>query len=333
MFAGVMGTIDYDRQGSQTGHLELPHSVDRSPYYRIRIPYWRMRGGQGPSVLLLGGNHGDEYDGPMAILRVMQALEPAMLNGSVTALPALNPPAVTAHARCSPLDGGNLNRSFDGHPAQGPTAQIAAHVEQVLIPDHDVIFDLHSGGTSMAHVPCALTQLLPDDSLPDRTRDLLAAMGLPYCFLVSSGRDSPTSIGAALRAGKTTISGEFGGGGATTPATMQATVNAIENVLIGLGILTQRAISTPQRARNCEFLRFNHEDLFVFAEATGWYEPLADIGDRVQAGQPALRFWNLLDPTQQPREAAFAATGVVLARRLHSHVAPGDCLFALGGPL
>ncbi|MBT8459682.1 MAG: N-alpha-acetyl diaminobutyric acid deacetylase DoeB, partial [Boseongicola sp.] len=59
----------------------------------------------------------------------------------------------------------------------------------------------------------------------------------------------------------------------------------------------------------------------------------AEIGDVVSKGQPALRLFDLLSPEAPPKEYRFGADGVVLARRLHTHTQPGDCLFALGSLL
>jgi predicted deacylase len=54
-----------------------------------------------------------------------------------------------AGMRTSPLDEGNLNRSFPGDPYGGPTAQIADYIESVLLPQCDFVFDFHSGGSSL----------------------------------------------------------------------------------------------------------------------------------------------------------------------------------------
>ena len=56
--------IDFNRDGKQTGFLRLPHSVHRSAYGWIPIPVACLRNGKGPRVLLMAGNHGDEYEGP-----------------------------------------------------------------------------------------------------------------------------------------------------------------------------------------------------------------------------------------------------------------------------
>jgi predicted deacylase len=42
------------------------------------------------------------------------------MRGRVTILPLANAPAEMAARRCSPLDGGNLNRAFRGEPNGAP---------------------------------------------------------------------------------------------------------------------------------------------------------------------------------------------------------------------
>ena len=59
--------LDFSRDGKQTGFLRLPHSVHRSAYGWIPIPVACLRNGKGPSVLLMAGNHGDEYEGQIAV--------------------------------------------------------------------------------------------------------------------------------------------------------------------------------------------------------------------------------------------------------------------------
>ena len=145
--------IDLDGDGKQTGFLRLPHSVHRSAYGWIPIPIAQIsnRGanGSGPTILLMAGNHGDEYEGQVALGRLIRDLDPAEVRGRVIILPSANFPAAMAGTRTSPLDQGNLNRSFPGDPAGGPTAQIAYYIEHELLPRCDFVLDIHSGGSSL----------------------------------------------------------------------------------------------------------------------------------------------------------------------------------------
>ena len=72
--------------------------------------------------------------------KLIRALEPADVRGRIIILPSANFPAAMAGMRTSPLDEGNLNRSFPGDPYGGPTAQIADYIESVLLPQCDFIF-------------------------------------------------------------------------------------------------------------------------------------------------------------------------------------------------
>src|ERR1051326_461946 len=89
--------IDLDGDGKQTGFLRLPHSVHRSAYGWIPIPIAQIsnRGpnGSGPTILLMAGNHGDEYEGQVALGRLMRPLDPAEVRGGVIILPSANIPA------------------------------------------------------------------------------------------------------------------------------------------------------------------------------------------------------------------------------------------------
>ena len=51
----------------RTGFLRLPHSVHRLLYgWLIPIPIVAIANGAGPRVPLMGGNHGDEYEGQVS---------------------------------------------------------------------------------------------------------------------------------------------------------------------------------------------------------------------------------------------------------------------------
>ena len=162
MHTGLIHTLDFDADGRQSGWLSVPFSSDRSPYYQVRVPIVRLRNGEGPSLLLMAGNHGDEYEGELQLGRLMRALSPERIRGSVTILPVANRPAVMAARRSSPLDGGNLNRAFPGDPNGTVTQRLAHFLEHDLFGRHEVVFDIHSGGTSMAHLPCALIERQAD---------------------------------------------------------------------------------------------------------------------------------------------------------------------------
>ena len=108
--------VDFERDGRQTNWLQLPHSSNVSAYGWIGIPIAVIRNGSGPTVFLGAGNHGDEYEGQITLVRLIRELDPARIQGRLIIMPAENLPAALAGQRCSPIDDGNLNRSFPGDP-------------------------------------------------------------------------------------------------------------------------------------------------------------------------------------------------------------------------
>ncbi|MCB2042915.1 MAG: succinylglutamate desuccinylase/aspartoacylase family protein, partial [Rhodoferax sp.] len=112
----IFTNVDYNAQGKQVDWLYLPHSVTRSAYGALAIPIAVIRNGDGPTVFLMSGNHGDEYEGQITLAKLIRELEPEQVRGRIIILPAANLPAAMAGTRVSPIDQGNLNRAFPGDP-------------------------------------------------------------------------------------------------------------------------------------------------------------------------------------------------------------------------
>ena len=211
-----------------------------------------------------------------------------------------------AAKRCSPFDGGNLNRVFPGNPAGQPTQRIAHFIEHEVFARHEVVLDIHSGGTSMDHLVCSLMESSDDRERDERALALLKAMGMPYGIIANNGLDSPTSMAAAKRAGCIGLSGEFGGGATVTPRTMALTGLAVDNLLLTLGITDRRYVSKDGSAGSeTKIIVQGPQSFFVYAEREGWFEPAVDIGDTVRKGQTAGWLHDLERPLTDPDELTF----------------------------
>ncbi len=108
--------IDFDAPGKQCDYVRLPHSVHRSAYGWLPIPIVCIRNGEGPTVLLMSGTHGDEYEGQVTLSKLVNQLEADDINGRLIILPMANYPAAKAGLRTSPIDELNLNRVYPGDP-------------------------------------------------------------------------------------------------------------------------------------------------------------------------------------------------------------------------
>ena len=102
MNSPITPTVDFSRQGVQHGFLKLPYSRDDSAWGAVMIPITVIRHGSGPTVLLTGANHGDEYEGPVALIKLANSLTAGEVSGCVIIVPYLNYPAFRAGSRTSP---------------------------------------------------------------------------------------------------------------------------------------------------------------------------------------------------------------------------------------
>ncbi|TVM04890.1 MAG: N-alpha-acetyl diaminobutyric acid deacetylase DoeB, partial [Halomonas sp.] len=180
----ISATVDFDAEGVQHGFLKLPISTDESAWGAVMIPVTVVKNGDGPTALLTGGNHGDEYEGITSLLKLSSSLQPEDVAGRVIIVPCMNTPAVMAGKRTSGLDGGNLNRSFPGNPDGGVTEQIADYFTRVLVPMSDVVLDLHSGGRTLDILPFGASHVLDDKGQQQAALEGAKAFGAPYAMVM-----------------------------------------------------------------------------------------------------------------------------------------------------
>src|SRR5438552_17173232 len=108
----IFASLDFERDGKQQGFLQLPYSHNLGAWANLLIPVTVIKNGPGPTILVSGGTHGDEYQGQIAVMNLGRELRPEMVSGRIILIPMLNLPAARAATRLSPLDGKNLNRAF-----------------------------------------------------------------------------------------------------------------------------------------------------------------------------------------------------------------------------
>src|SRR5438876_969093 len=321
--------IDLDRDGKHTGFLRLPHSVHRSAYGWIPIPIAAIGNGDGPRILLMAGNHGDEYEGQVALGRLIRDLQPDAVHGHITILPSANFPAAMAGSRTSPLDEGNLNRLFPGDPTGGPTAQIAYYLESELLPRVDFVLDLHSGGSSLSYLPSTLGRRPDTPEAVDRALELMRAFGAPMGYLTTVPLDGPTITAAAARVGVRHMSTELAGGGQVTPSALRIAEGGVRRVLKALGVLE----SAPPAEFETRLMQVGGPDYYCYASDGGLFEPLVELGAEVEAGTAAGAIHPHDTPWREPAIARFARSGTVICKRVPGRVERGDCLYHLATDL
>jgi N-alpha-acetyl-L-2,4-diaminobutyrate deacetylase len=317
----ITATIDFDQDGVQHGFLKLPHSHNDSAWGSMMIPITVAQNGEGPTILFTGANHGDEYEGPIALYDLAQSINPNHLNGRVIIVPAMNYPAFLAGQRTSPIDGGNLNRVFPGNPSGTLTEKIADYFQRTLLPMADYVVDFHSGGKTLSFLPFCCAHVLEDKAQQARCVAAMQAFNAPYSMMLLEIEAANMYDTAAESQGKTFISTELAGGGSASAETVAIAKKGIRNVLRHAGITlgeleVDDTINLDMPDQNC----------FVFSESDGLLELCVDLGAEVKAGDLLGRVHNMKRTGQVPTDYHSKIDGVFSGRHFPGEIAMGDSL-------
>lgn len=321
--------IDFDRQGLQFGKLRLPHSVHRSAYGHIPIPIAVAANGAGPTVLLTGGVHGDEYEGPIALSRLAREIDVERVSGRIIIVPTLNQPAFVAGTRVSPIDDINLNRIFPGRRDGTATEMIAHYVTTELLPRADCLVDLHAGGSSLQYLPALLAPRWSDPGKAARVEALVTAFDAENVIYFDSVRalsGEDRVIGNyADRNGVDFLTGEFGGGSSVNIDGLAMAERGVRGVLAHLGVLPAEKAPAPRKSP-IRRLAMDDPGLYAFADRRGFFEPKFALGQTVAAGSVAGLIHDIDDPWSTPVAVHFRSGGIAMCVRTFSLVEAGDCL-------
>jgi predicted deacylase len=322
--------LDLNAEGHQQGWLRLNVSNSMSTGF-VPIPISVFKNGEGPRVLLLGGVHGDEYEGQVMAMKLMRTLKVDNIRGQIIILNAANAPAAYAGTRTSPLDDGNLNRAYPGDARGTPTQEIAYLLNEVLLPSVDYLLDFHSGGVGNYVLPSAHVYWHPDEAVMNRLLHMLRAFAMPVSVVLKGLIDhDKKAIGAADRHGVLRFASELGGAGAITVDALRRAEEGLARLLFDIGLL--REPITDQPAGPIELYRRLPNGDYGYAFTTGVWEPYVDVGAKVEVGQAmgAIHFQH--EPWREPVMLTSQHGGTVYALRRPAKTEMGQILYMIAVP-
>lgn len=312
--------VDLDSPGRRDYWIALEHDSIWGDHL-IPLTVWvgpEARPGEG--LVAFGANHGNEYEGPVALKTLMKRIRLEDVQGRILFVPVLNPSAFRAGTREStPDDGVNLNRAFvEGageNPAiRGITHRIAAFVRQYIWPRVHVVIDLHSGGDVARFALCASFHPVEDPILAEKIEQAARWFGVP--LLLTYQNATPGLLPSeAENLGKITVGTELGWGKSLNPEGVRYAQHGVLAAAIQHGQLrgeiqpigyhqagTQRKVETVDR------------ECFTVAPFDGHYEPLLECGATVKRGEVVGQLHDFDHIDMDPWPAVAGVDGIVLAQ-------------------
>lgn len=317
----VTTNVEFEKDGKQVSYFRVPYSRNASAWGGINVPLIVIKNGNGPTVLFVGGNHGGEYEGTVALLKLGRELQSNEVSGRVIILPALNLPAVLAGVRISPIDNQDMNRSFPGKP-NGTISQIIAHyVHEAILPLCDAVIDLHSGGYSLDLAPYNSMHYLPDEDLTRRTMAALKAFDAPISLVMREFTGEGLLDYAVEGMGKVFLCAELGGAGRLTSTTLQVAEKGARNMLKYFKIIEGEVPPSSTR-----LMEIPETEYYSYASSAGIYETFHSLGTAVEVGQPLGQIHYPDQPQKEPEVLIAQRSGILAGTRGPGFVENGDCV-------
>lgn len=323
----IVCEIDFDKNGRQAGYARAPLSRNNSGWGTVEIPIVVVKNGNGPTVLLTGGVHGDEYEGPIAISRLARNLKPEEVQGRVIMMPAVNIPAVMADTRLSPIDGWDINRTFPGDPKGSFTPMLAHFLDSVILPMADISVDLHTAGHSFDSALSTNMHHVADAGMREKTLAAAAAFGAPFNVAFGGVDEGSTFTSCVERRGIISLGTELGGWGRVNIEGVRIARRGIDNILKHMGVI-EGAPDTTQRdgAKTTRHMMVRDPKAYVFAPRGGLFEPTHNVGEEVEAGEIAGWVHFVEDVDTPPIELRYAKGGVLWMGAGPGRVTRGDAV-------
>jgi len=297
-----------------TGRLEVGRGRDGSP---VGLPVAVINGQQpGKTLYVQAVSDGDELNGLGVVRRVVPQLDPEELSGTVLVVAIANYFAFQVNEHRSPVDNTKLNRAYPGDE-EGTSTERIAHATFEIARDADLVLDLHQGSTSRmieeVRVRCGRHHSLHEECL-----DLAKVFGCGH-VLDQKGPDGQLAR-AAPDEGVPTVDPELGGSVGLDPASVEAGVEGVFNVLRHYGFLPGE-VQTRAQTRTKGFEQYG-------APTGGLVEFEADLGQRVSAGTTLFTVTDNFGETQATVSAD--SDGILWRTRRLPQVATGEYVCSVG---
>lgn len=286
--------------------IEIPVMVERSKL-------------DGPTLLILGGIHGDEINGIEIVRRLIFDKHAKPHRGTIICIPIVNVMAFLNLERKF-ADGRDLNRSFPGNKNGSLAAQVANKISEEIIPQVEYVVDLHTGGEHKFNFP-----QIRYDSEHSENFVLARKFNAPFTFLQNK---APTgSIRKVLNSRQIpVIVFEGGKSREIDEDVVKIGVKGVLNVMDHLGI-RQRTKETKEHEKETK-TTFISDSRWIRAKHSGMFQPIVKNGTQVQNNQ-LLGYINGPFAQFQKKVKATIA-GHIICLNQTPVVYKGDALFHIG---
>ncbi len=290
------------------------HSGQTFAGRRLETPILVVHGAQpGPVLCLTAAIHGDELNGIEIVRRIIGAVVPSELKGTLVGAPIVNLLGFSRGSRYLP-DRRDLNRSFPGNSKGSSAARIAHSFFEGMVRQCHWLVDLHTGSFHRSNLPQLRANL--------KNPQVLAFTAHFGATAVLHSAGSPGMLRyAAETAGIPAVTFELGEPGSLQLEHVTYGVKALETLLSKLEMLERfRLWSEPQPIYYASrWIRANHGGILINKTR---------LGERVKIGAVLGSVVNPL--SNEEKSIISPAEGRILGMAVSQFVMPGFAAYHIG---
>ena len=319
----AVGTASAAPGEKSSGTLEVPAGVDAA----TSIPVVVVNGAKPGKVLaLVSGAHGTEYVSIIAIEKLIAALDPAQVTGTVILVPLINIQSFEQKVpHVNPVDNKSMNRFYPGKPDGTQTERASYLITKEIVDRCDYLIDYHGGDLDESLRPYSYWAPTGKEKQDRTSKEMVLAFGLDHIII---WRERPTDISAtryldntASVRGKPSIVVEAGHAGTVETDDVALLVNGTLSTMRALKIIP----GEPHPIENPVWLE---KIIDVSSDLEGIFYPLVKRGTYVQEGMKLGYVTDFFGKTIF--EARAPAAGVVLHLNAVPSLKKGDNIANIG---
>ena len=275
----------------------------------IELPVTIVQGKkEGPTLVIIAGEHGCEYAGIVAAVKIAHDLKASEISGTVIVVPLANPVAFdTRYLFVNPIDQVNPYGAYPGQPGATVTFQVAYKILHEIAAKGDAVVHLHGADYNEALVPFNYVPHTGKREVDEKSSQLASCFPVKYHLraLPASQSTSVPPVGTtyavtadgtlyweSAKMGIPATMVEAGKEGKIEDETIAIHYDGLINVMKHLGIL-------PGKASYQKGVRTLKNPVLVANKAAGLFIPLVNYGDAVKKGQLLGEIWNFQGQVQE----------------------------------
>jgi uncharacterized protein len=319
----TVGTATAQRGHKAYGVLKVPAGKDAG----YDIPVVVLHGARpGPVLAVASGAHGTEYASIIAVERLIDAVDPAQLSGTLILLPLINVPSferIVPHV--NPTDNKSMNRFYPGDPNGTQTDRASFVITKEVIDKCDHLIDLHGGDLDENLRPYSYWTVTGNQKQDQISRGMVLAFGLDHIIISDDRPKDPKAAryleNTASTRGKPSFTAEAGRSGPVDPKDAAVLVTGVQNVM---GHLKMLARAAPPVAKPV----WVGQIVTVAADRDGIFHPGVDRDAHVVKG---AKIGFITDYLNRPLQDLFAPdSGIIMFVRAVPSLKKGDTIASVG---